>query len=141
MTVQVVAGLIFHRNRLLIAQRPVDRHLGGYWEFPGGKVENGEELIIALRRELKEELAIEVKVHGLMAEVTHTYPEKTVQISFFACSWSGGTIQLVDCAAIAWVTQSELGSFSFPEADRELLVKLSQQPSWWDTKDLQEPMV
>ncbi len=130
---QVVAGLVFHEKKLLITQRPEDRHLGGLWEFPGGKIEQGESSESALKRELLEELAIEVDVFELLGEVKHTYPEKSIQLSFFRCVWTGGNLQCVDCSAFAWVSPSGLGSYTFPEADRELLLKLHQHPEWWIT--------
>jgi mutator protein MutT len=130
---QVVAGLVFHEKKLLITQRPADRHLGGLWEFPGGKVELGEDLRGALRRELCEELAIEVEVLDLLAEVTHAYPEKAVRLSFFQCRWIGGELRMIDCAAVAWVNPNELGSYVFPAADQELVLSLGQHPEWWDS--------
>ncbi len=131
--IQVVAGLVFHEKKLLITQRPLGRHLGGLWEFPGGKLEPGEGLVSALKRELLEELAIEVEVLELLGEVTHSYPEKSVRLSFFRCRWTGGDLQCIDCSAHAWVSLSELNSYLFPEADREMLLKMHQNPEWWIT--------
>src|SRR5688572_28642835 len=75
--IQVSAGLIFRSGQLLITQRHADAHLGGLWEFPGGKREPGESFEQCLARELKEELGIEVVVGELFESVTHAYPEKT----------------------------------------------------------------
>src|SRR5437773_2250204 len=84
--VDVAAGLIFRDGKLLITQRRAGAHLGGLWEFPGGKREPNETFEECLVRELREELGIEVVVGELIESVTHAYPEKTVHLSFFRCT-------------------------------------------------------
>src|SRR5258706_5532480 len=85
--IDVAAALVFRNGKLLITQRHADAHLGGLWEFPGGKRHPGESFEDCLRRELMEELGIEVGVGKLLEEVTHAYPEKTVLLKFFLCRW------------------------------------------------------
>src|SRR4029077_11924660 len=75
--IEVAAGLVFRGGKLLITQRRADSHLGGLWEFPGGKREAAETFEECLARELREELGIEVAVEELVKEITHAYPEKT----------------------------------------------------------------
>jgi mutator protein MutT len=85
--VEVGAGLVFRQGRLLIARRREGDHQGGRWEFPGGKREPGESWEGCVRRELREELGIEVEVGPCWEEVSHVYPERTVHLAFFLCRW------------------------------------------------------
>src|SRR5688572_33120048 len=101
--VEVAAGLIFRDGKLLITQRPADAHLGGLWEFPGGKREAGETLEQCLARELLEELAVKVSVGEIFESVTHAYPEKTVRLHFFVCKLVAGEPRPLGCAALKWV--------------------------------------
>jgi len=122
--IEVSAALIFHQGRLLITQRQTAAHLGGLWEFPGGKREPGESFEACLVREIHEELAVEIAVDELFEEVTHAYPEKTVHLKFFICRLIEGEPQAIGCAAFHWATKADLANFEFPAADRQLLEKL-----------------
>jgi mutator protein MutT len=122
--IQVSAALIFHKGKLLITQRRADAHLGGLWEFPGGKREPDETSEQCLGRELREELGIEVEVGELFEEISHTYPEKSVSLKFFVCKLISGKPRTLDCAAFKWVDKTELADFEFPAADARLLEKL-----------------
>ena len=122
--IEVSAALIFHQGRLLITQRQDAAHLGGLWEFPGGKREPGESFEACLVREIHEELAVEIAVDELFEEVTHAYPEKTVHLKFFICRLIEGEPQAIGCAAFHWATKADLANFEFPAADRQLLEKL-----------------
>jgi mutator protein MutT len=128
----VAAGLVFREGKLLIAQRPVGTHLGGLWEFPGGKLEPNETFEACLARELREELGIEVAVGRPIQSLTHSYPEKTVHLRFFACRWLRHEPQPLDCAALRWVTADELSLYAFPAADSQLLGLLRADASLWD---------
>lgn len=130
-TIEVAAGLIFRDGKLLITQRHADAHLGGLWEFPGGKREPDETFEQCLRRELHEELGCDVEVLELVESITHAYPEKTVHLRFHRCRWLAHEPQAIDCAAIRWVDREELGSFSFPAADAKLLNHLRQAEELW----------
>lgn len=127
----VVAGLLFHAGRLLVARRRPGDHLGGCWEFPGGKLEPGETAVEALRRELREELGIDVAVGALFAEVAHDYPDRGVHLQFFCCRLVAGEPRTLGCDAIAWVTPMELSDFDFPPADLQLLARLRTSPELW----------
>ena len=128
--VEVSAALIFHKGKLLIAQRHADAHLGGLWEFPGGKREADETFEQCLVREIREELGVAVSVGELFEEVTHTYPEKTVHLKFFLCKLLSGEPQPLDCAAVKWIEKSQLDAHEFPAADAQLLEKLSRLVKW-----------
>jgi len=122
--IEVSAALIFHRGKLLITRRHAGAHLGGLWEFPGGKLEPGETFEQCLVRELREELGIEVEVSGLFEEISHAYAEKSVRLKFFACKLIFGKPRPLDCAALKWVGKTELANHEFPAADARLVEKL-----------------
>ena len=126
--IQVAAGLIVRDGRYLITRRRTGTHLGGLWEFPGGKREPGESLTDCLRRELREELGIDVALPVLFRVIRHAYPGKTVELHFFHCSISGGEARALDCEEFRWVTPEELTDYEFPPADRPLLEAL-QSPA------------
>ncbi len=122
--VEVSAALIFHGGKLLITQRHATAHLGGLWEFPGGKREASETFEQCLVREIREELGVEISVGKLFEDISHDYPEKSVRLKFFLCELISGEPQPLDCAAVKWIEKSELGQFEFPAADAQLLEKL-----------------
>jgi 8-oxo-dGTP diphosphatase len=128
--IEVAAGLIFRNGKLLIAKRHSDSHLGGLWEFPGGKRESGESFERCLARELVEELGVRVRVGELQESVTHHYPEKTVRLKFFLCRIESGEPRPVGCAAIQWVDRGELADYTFPAADQRLLERLLAGETW-----------
>jgi mutator protein MutT len=128
--IEVSAALIFRAGKLLITQRHAKSHLGGLWEFPGGKREAGESFEACLVREIREELGVEISVGDLFEEITHTYPEKSVHLKFFRCTLTAGEPQPLDCAALKWIDQSQLAAHEFPAADAQLLVKLHAAQIW-----------
>ena len=126
-TIRVVAGVIRRGDEVLLAQRFDDTHLGGLWEFPGGKVQKGESLKGALGREVREELGVEVRVGELYFETTHVYPDRRVHLSFFECQLVRGTPQSRQVARWTWTRPAELGKFALPEANRDLIDKLVKE--------------
>jgi len=131
LVVEVSAGLVFRGGKLLITQRHAGAHLGGLWEFPGGKREAHETFEECLARELREELGIEVEVGELLESLTHTYPEKTVMLKFFRCRWKQNEPRAIDCLDLKWVTAAELRDYEFPAADARLLQMLQGSPGLW----------
>ena len=125
----VAAGIIHQDRHILLTKRPSNVHLADLWEFPGGKVELGESLEAALRRELREELDIEVNVIDELYTTTHHYPEKSVELHFFNCAIVSGKPRAVEVAEFRWVKPSDLHAYEFPEADRELVEKLARPHS------------
>jgi A/G-specific adenine glycosylase len=122
--VDVAAALVFRQGKVLITRRPADAHLGGLWEFPGGKRKPDETFEQCLARELQEELGVKISVGELFETVSHSYAEKTVRLKFFVCRLPGGEPQPLGCAAIRWIGKAELDDFEFPAADARLLKKL-----------------
>jgi mutator protein MutT len=129
--IEVAAGLIFHSDRLLVAQRHWADHQGGLWEFPGGKREAHESFEECLRRELLEELGVEVEVGELLGTVRHAYPDRQVFLKFFRCALKAGEPRPLGCRAVAWVSANELVDYSFPAADAALIERLRSTPAWW----------
>ena len=107
-------------GRILVAQRRPEDMLGGLWEFPGGKCEPGETLPQALRRELQEELAIEVYVGEQLTRVRHAYTHFRITLYAFACRLEAGTPRCVECAAFRWATLAEISALPMAVTDRKI---------------------
>ncbi len=127
----VAAGLIRdQQGRLLIARRPLDGLLGGLWEFPGGKREAGESLPECLRRELREELAIEVAVGDLFVTVRHAFTHFRITLHAFECRYIGALPphdepQAIGAMEWRWTPEERLRQFSFGKADRLVIAELT----------------
>lgn len=124
--IEVVAAVIERGGRVLIARRHVGSHLGGLWEFPGGKRQDGETAEAALVREIREELDAAVSVGELLDDVEWRYPEKTVRLRFFRCALEGEPRAAED-QEIAWVAPADLGGYEFPPADEGLVARLRRR--------------
>jgi 8-oxo-dGTP diphosphatase len=127
-TVVVAAAIVIEGGRVLLTQRKAGTHLAGAWEFPGGKVEAGEDPRAALRRELREELGIEAEV-GEIVEVTfHRYDDagKAVLLLFFSAARARESAppRAIDVAALRWASAGELHDGEFPPADVAVLHKV-----------------
>jgi 8-oxo-dGTP diphosphatase len=116
-TVIVTAALIIEQGRILVTQRKQDTSHGLLWEFPGGKVEEGEDPRQALRRELKEELDVEVEGGTLFDAVFHFYPEYPVLLLVFRCRVKKGSLKPIGCHNLRWVILKELEKLAMPPAD------------------------
>ena len=122
----VAAAIIQQEEKVLLTRRKPESDLGGLWEFPGGKKESGETLEDCLRREVREELGVEISKPQLFHSLRHQYPEQEVELHFFTCSIIQGHPQAVDCAEMVWVHKHELNSYEFPPADIPVLKKIIQ---------------
>lgn len=122
--VEVVAALIWDKDKFLICQRPAIKARGLLWEFVGGKVELGETKEQALIRECQEELAITVEPHEVFTEVTHEYPDITVHLTLFNCTIYKGQPQLLEHNDMKWITSAEIPNYQFCPADVEILKKI-----------------
>src|SRR6185295_20228273 len=97
------AAIICENGKYLVARRKQDAHLGGLWEFPGGKREPGETMEHCLKRELQEELGVEIGEPTQWQVIQHAYPEKTVELHFFQCRINRGDPMPLACDEIRWV--------------------------------------
>jgi len=116
-TVIVTAALIVDRGKILVTQRKKDSSHGLLWEFPGGKLKEGEDPRQALQRELKEELDVEAKVGMLFDAVYHDYPEYPILLLVYRCWVEKGSFKPIGCHDLRWVTPRELEKLAMPPAD------------------------
>ncbi|MBE9539832.1 MAG: 8-oxo-dGTP diphosphatase MutT [Proteobacteria bacterium] len=124
--VHVAVGVILNdAKQILLARRPVDSHQGGLWEFPGGKVEQGEELAQALSRELKEELGIDVHKNSPLLQVHHDYGDKAVLLDVCVVWEFGGVARGLEGQALRWVEVQELNKYAFPAANKAIVAAVS----------------
>lgn len=114
-------------QRVLLARRSAGGPHGGLWEFPGGKVEDGESPEAALEREIREELGVEVAVGEAVMEVEHHYPHLSIRLLAYECRVRRGTPRPLECAAVAWVEPRMLQTYPMPEADRPIARRLSNR--------------
>ena len=126
MTIVVTAAVIERNGCFLVTRRQPGVHLEGYWEFPGGKCDEGETLTACLARELREELDVEPRIEREIYTVTHTYPDRSVELHFFECELAGDPRLLIG-QEMRWVKRDELASLEFPPADAELIATLTRQ--------------
>jgi 8-oxo-dGTP diphosphatase len=120
----VAAGILTQGDKILICQRNCSDAYGLQWEFPGGKVQDGEEMKAALKRELAEELAIEAEVGQEVFRLRHRYSDRFVEVVFFVVPAFRGETRNRVFEAIAWAPRAELASYNFLEADRELVGRI-----------------
>jgi mutator protein MutT len=123
----VAAAVIERAGALLITRRLQGVHLEGFWEFPGGKCEPGETIQACLRREMVEELAVDVLVGDEIFTTTHTYPERRVTLHFLQCELLGTPAPQLG-QEMRWVKRDELRALEFPPADAELIRRLMGAP-------------
>ena len=125
-TLLVAAGVIIEGARVLLTQRKRGAHLEGAWEFPGGKVEPGEDPRDALVRELREEVGIAAEALEIVDLTFHRYPRKAILLMFFEARRLEGSPEprALDVAAVRWATVDELRDDAFPPADLAVLRKV-----------------
>jgi 8-oxo-dGTP diphosphatase len=116
----VTAAIIQKDNRYLVTRRQPGVHLAGVWEFPGGKLDDGESLAACMARELREELGIEATVGSEIFATSHDYPDRRVELHFFACQSADDPSPRLG-QEMRWVGRDELAALNFPPADAELV--------------------
>ena len=122
----VTAAVVRRGDRYLVTRRPGGVHLEGFWEFPGGKCEPGEDHESCLRREIDEELGADVRVGRKIFEVAHEYPDRAVELHFFDCELIGEPVARLG-QEVRWVAAGELDTLEFPPADAELIRILGER--------------
>lgn len=124
---EVVCGIIQNdRGELLACLRPMGKHLGGKWEFPGGKVDPGESHENALIRELQEELGIIVQVGRALRPVVWSYEKKWIRLSPFFCCITGGDLQPLEHEKLTWCAPEDFNSLDWADADQPILREILQ---------------
>jgi 8-oxo-dGTP diphosphatase len=120
----VVAAVIERDNHFLLTRRQAGVHLEGMWEFPGGKIDEGEAHADALRREIREELDCDVDVGELAFSTSHDYGDRTIELYFYTSRLIGEPRPLLG-QEMRWVAREELPTLGFPPADAELITLLA----------------
>lgn len=125
MTVHGAIAVVRRAGKILVARRPSGKHLAGYWEFPGGAVEPGETAEQAVRRELLEEVGLDVNVTGRDEPIDWDYGDKRVLLDVFICEAPAGEPRAIQCDEVRWVEPHELPGYRFPPANEALVRKLA----------------
>jgi 8-oxo-dGTP diphosphatase len=118
----IAIAVVVHAKRVLVGRRPADAPLAGYWEFPGGKVQEGELPSDAAARECREETGLTIRVGPAYAEVVHQYKHGRVRLHFFAGTPDNAAAEPL--APFRWVPLADLAKYRFPEANREVIDRL-----------------
>ncbi|WP_156303102.1 8-oxo-dGTP diphosphatase MutT, partial [Methylogaea oryzae] len=120
--IHVAVGVVRNpQGQILIARRPLHTHLGGLWEFPGGKLEAGENAERALARELAEEIGIRVLTCRPLIKLRHSYPERQVLLDVWRVDAFDGAPHGRENQPVAWVSPDELGNYAFPDGNRPIV--------------------
>ena len=118
---RVTCALIERDQKVLVAQRPEGKALAGKWEFPGGKIDDGESPETCLLREILEELGCEIEITSALSPVTHPYSKGTIELIPFRCRIKSGTPQALEHTAIQWMDPAHLSQLDLAEADQPIL--------------------
>jgi len=122
---EVVAALIWRNDRFLICRRPPHKSNALLWEFVGGKVELGESLQAALKRECREELAVEIGVGDVFCDVYHEYPDIKIHLTLFHAVLLEGEPMLLEHSEIKWITPKEVADYTFCPADDDIISRIT----------------
>lgn len=115
--IDVVCGIISRNNKVLICKRKTEKSLGGFWEFPGGKIESNEPPKGALKRELLEELGMEVEIHNRFTTVVHTYTDFVIKLTAIKCTFIEASFVMTDHDSYEWAEVSDLLTWKLACAD------------------------
>jgi 8-oxo-dGTP diphosphatase len=137
--IPVGIGIIRRGDRLLIRQRPAGTVYAGYWEFPGGKCEPGEDPARATARECLEESGLAVLVGRLRRVITHRYPHGLVELFFYDCATEDPTVEPAAASGFTWAHASELLRLRFPEANQIILGELASEVRQENAADVEGP--
>ena len=127
MITEVVAALVWNKDKFMICQRPAHKARGLLWEFVGGKVEQDETKEQALVRECKEELNMLLSVGDVFMDVIHEYPDLTVHLTLFNATIAEGKPQKIEHNVIKWITPREISNYEFCPADEEILKEIKNK--------------
>jgi mutator protein MutT len=124
--VEVAVALVFREGHVLVTCRPPGTHLAGFWEFPGGKIREGETPEACAEREVSEETGVLVRARARRPSVDWSYPERVVRIHPVDCDWISGEGEPKEVAKLCWARLSELRSLEFPPANHALIAELER---------------
>ncbi len=122
--IKVVCGIIYKNRQILICRKKPDKSLGGYWEFPGGKIEAGETAPEALYRELKEELGMSASIGKRYTTVFHSYETCTIELTAYICQFEEASFRLTDHDCYKWIDANDLNMYNLAPADIAIAEKL-----------------
>jgi 8-oxo-dGTP diphosphatase len=126
-TINVVAAIILDEEKRILATQRGYGEYEGWWEFPGGKIEPGEGPEVALRREIMEELGVEIEVENLLCTVEYDYPKFHLSMLCYMCRISNGEIDLREHKSAQWLTKETLDDVEWLPADVEVIKLLNEQ--------------
>ena len=133
--IEVAVGILCSQGKLLVQRRAPGAHLAGTWELPGGKVGTGESPEAALRRELAEEVGVEVGEARLLHVEEHAYPEREVLLRFYWCLDARGSPAAREGQELRWASLEELEQMSVPAGNRGVLALLREQLTWMAARE------
>lgn len=116
-----VAVIRDDQDLILIDRRLAKGLLGGFWEFPGGKIEGNETVQECIKREILEEIGIDIAVDSHLITIDHTYSHFRVNLQVYNCRYLSGEARAIECEEIRWVTIQELDNYTFPAANQEII--------------------
>ena len=122
--IEVVAAIIEHDGTYFVTQRGYGE-FEGMWEFPGGKIEPGESRKVALRREIQEELGVDITIENLLCTTEYNYPSFHLTMHCYLCSITSGEIVLREHKSARWLTPAEMGSVEWLPADKDVISRLN----------------
>ncbi|MDX2271535.1 MAG: A/G-specific adenine glycosylase [Cyanobacteriota bacterium] len=127
----IAVAVVWQGEQLLIDQRLESSMLGGLWEFPGGKIEEGETAAECVVREVKEEIGIDVVVESALTTIDHAYSHFTITLIAFICRYVAGEARALQCSDVRWIYPSQLSEYAFPSANQKLFPALYE---WLNTQ-------
>jgi 8-oxo-dGTP diphosphatase len=122
--IKVVCGIIYFNGNILVCRRNANKDLGGFWEFPGGKIEPDEKPEIALKRELLEELSIYVDKVKYFSSIIHSYKSTSIELIAYTCELQKGSIKLTDHDKVEWITPDVFPDLKLAPADIPIMERL-----------------
>ena len=128
---QIAVGVVFKKDQVLITQRKPQGLLGGLWEFPGGKIENGEKAEEACVREIKEEVNLVVKIDSHFSRVRHAYTHFKIVMDVFSCTYVSGRVKLNGPADYRWIKLDKIEDYPFPKANHKFFPQLKKLARIW----------
>lgn len=123
---EIALALCVRDGRVLVTRRKAGAHLGGFWEFPGGKREGAETFEACALRELEEETGVTARALRALSAIVWEYPERCVVLHPVECAWTAGDGELREVAELRWVRAGELLTLAFPPANAELVRELAR---------------